>query len=159
DPRVGRDVTFGALLGVLVTILIESGRWVPAWFGLQPGLEAMQPLFPIDAASLIGAVLEIQTTTISLSLMLLSMLLLLRLVLRSVWLAACGFVPVATAYFCLQDPESTYSTWICIGLAVALCASVLVRFGLLATVVGLAVVSLLTLPLTTDSSAFHFGNG
>ena len=87
------------------------------------------------------------------------MLLLLRIVLRSVWLAACGFVLVNTVFFCLQEPEATYSTWICIGLAVTLCAWILVRFGLLATVVAYAVVAFLTLPITTDSSAFYFGNG
>ncbi len=119
------------------------------------------PLFPMDStASLIGAVLELQWAAIGYSLMLLMLLLLLRLVLRSVWLAACGFVLVATAYFCLQDPEPTYATWICIGLAVALFTWILVRFGLLATVTGLAVLNLLTaLPITTDSSAFYFGNG
>jgi hypothetical protein len=159
DPRVGRDLTFGSLLGVLIAILIKSGQWVPAWFGLQPGLDAMQVWFSMGAASLIGAVLELQWGVIGNSLMLLLLLLLLRLVLRSVWLAACGFVPVATAYFSLQDPEPTYSTWICIGLAVAPCAWILVRFGLLAIVVGFFVYGLLTLPITTDSSAFHFGNG
>jgi Protein kinase domain len=160
DPRVGRDILLGALLGVFVRILIESGRWVPAWFGLQPGMEVM-PLFSMDStASLIGAVLELQWSAIGHSLMFLLLLLLLKLVLRSVWLAACAFVPVATAYFCLPDPESTYATWICIGLTVALFAWIVVRFGLLATVTGLAVLNLLTaVPITTDSSAFHFGNG
>jgi hypothetical protein len=160
DPRVGRDLTFGSLLGVVVSILLKSGRWVPAWFGLQPGLDVM-PLFPMDStASLIGAVFELQWSAIGHSIMFLFLLLLLRLVLRSVWLAACAFVPVATAYFCLPDPEPTYATWICSGLAVALFAWILVRFGLLATVTGLTVLNLLTaLPITTDSSAFYFGNG
>jgi serine/threonine-protein kinase len=160
DPRVGRDLTFGSLLGVVVSILFKSGRWVPAWFGLQPGLEVM-PLFPMGStASLIGAVLELQWSAIGHSVMLLFLLLLLRLVLRSGWLAACAFIPVATAYFCLQDPEPTYATWICNGLAVALFTWILVRFGLLASVTGLTVLNLLTaLPITTDTSAFYFGNG
>src|SRR5262249_8698058 len=35
DPRVGRDLILGALLGVLIAILLRSGRVMPAWFGLQ----------------------------------------------------------------------------------------------------------------------------
>ncbi len=41
----------------------------------------------------------------------------------------------------------------------ALCAWILVRLGLLATVVAYTVVAFLALPITTDSSAFHFDNG
>jgi len=117
------------------------------------------PLYPMGTGSLIGAALELQMTAISFCLMLLSTLLLLRLVLRSVWLAACGFVLLNTAYFSLADAEPTYSIWICNGLAVALCAWILVRFGLLATVTGFVVLAFLSLPITTDFSALHFGHG
>jgi serine/threonine-protein kinase len=159
DPRVGRDLIFGSLLGVVVTILLKSGRWYPAWFGMQPGLEVV-PLFPMGStASLIGSVLEFQWSAVGFCLGFLLMLLLLKLLLRSVWLAAFGFVLLNAAYYCLRDPEATYAVWICTGLALALCAWILVRLGLLATVVAYTVVAFLALPITTDSSAFHFGYG
>jgi Protein kinase domain len=159
DPRIGRDILLGALFGVLVGNLFKFGRWIPTWFGLQPGLEPMPPMYAMDATSLIGAVLELQTTAVGFTLTLLSTLLLFRIVLRAVWLAACGFILLNTFLLGLAEPEPTYSTWICTGFAVALCVWVLVRFGLLAVVIGAFVLSLLLLPITTDSSIFHFSSG
>jgi serine/threonine-protein kinase len=159
DPRVGRDLILGALLGVLAAILIKSGRYIPSWFGLPSSLEPTPPIYPMDTASLIGAVLEWQALSISSGLVALSMLLLMRIVLRSLRLAACSFVLSNTIFFGLMETEPTYSTWCCMGLAVALWVWIMVRLGLLATVVGLAVQAMLTLPITTDSSAFHFSNG
>jgi serine/threonine-protein kinase len=159
DTLVGRDILLGTLLGVLVAILINLGRWAPAWFGLQPGIEPIHPHRTMDTASLIGAVLELQVIAVQLSLFFLTMLLVLRLLFRSLWLAACVFVLVNTALYCLAEPEPTTSTCLCIGLAVALAAWVQVRLGLLSGVVGYCVLMLLQLPMTTDSTAFHFGNG
>jgi hypothetical protein len=159
DPRVGRDIVLGALAGVLADIVVKSGRVVPAWFGLRASLELTPWMYPTDTASLIGVVLEWLVGSLTFGLSLLSMLLLLRIVLRSVWVAACGFVLLNTVFFCLGEAEPTILTWCCVGLAVALCVWIMVRLGLLATVVGLVVHGVLTLPITTDSSAFHFGNG
>jgi hypothetical protein len=108
---------------------------------------------------LVGALLEQRTSAIGLSLILVSVLLLLRIILRSVWLAASGFVVLNSTLFGLAQPEPTYSTWFCIGLAVTLCVWVLMRYGLLATVIGIVVWSPLTLAITTDTSVFHFSYG
>jgi hypothetical protein len=158
DPRVGRDFVLGALLGVLVTILLRFGRLIPTWFGAQASLERMPPVIPLDTASLIGMVLYGQASAISASLLQLSTLLLARIVLRSVRLAACSFVLVQTILFGLGEGTNV-AMWFCIGLSIALGAWVLVRLGLLSAVVGFVVLSLLTLPITTDSSAFYFNNG
>ena len=56
---------------------VAPGQWVPAWFGLQPGLQSILPELPVGAASLIGAVLEFQGTAIGINLMFLTLLLLL----------------------------------------------------------------------------------
>ena len=122
DTLVGRDIRLGTMLGVLVAILINLGRWAPAWFGLQPGLEPIHPRRTMDTVSLIGAVLELQVIAVQLSLFLLTMLLVLRLLLRSLWLAAGVFIVVNTTVFCLAEPESTISTCICIGLCRCPCS-------------------------------------
>ena len=87
----------------------------------------------MDTASLIGAVLEWQACSISIGLMLLSMLLLLRIVLRSVWLAACGFVLVNTTYFCLAGPRAHHLDVDLHRAGRRVVAWILVRFGLLAS--------------------------
>ena len=103
--------------------------------------------------------LAVQANAIGTTLILLSVLLLLRIMLRSVWLAALGFVMLNTVLIGLAEAEPTYSTWLGMALALALCAWVLVRFGLLANVTATVVFTVLYLPVTTDSFAFYFGNG
>ena len=96
----------------------------------------------MDTVSLIGAVLELQVIAVQLSLFLLTMLLVLRLLLRSLWLAAGGFVLVNTAFFCLAVSRSPQSRPASASvLPLRLRVWILVRFGLLAGVVGYGVLA------------------
>jgi hypothetical protein len=158
DPHVGRDLVLGAVLGVLVCILMRLSRVVPSWFGLASGLDMIPMIYPLGTASLIGAILDFHIYLISFNLISLLMLVFLRMATRSVRLAACCLAVLNTIYFCMIDQGSTSMTWPFMALAVVLGLWVLIRLGLLAAFIGHFVLLALNLPITTDSSAFHFGN-
>jgi serine/threonine-protein kinase len=160
DPRVGRDLLVGATAGVITYLLLRFSLALAFWVGLPSGLELVPLENPVGMASLFGGVLEVVASDVSYCLALLLMLLLLRIVLRSVRLAACGYILINSTVYCLMVPEASFLTWICIGLAVALSVWILIRLGLLASVVGTVVLFLQSnVPVTPDSSAFYYGQG
>jgi hypothetical protein len=86
-------------------------------------------------------------------------LVLLRIVLRYERLAAIVALFLFAAVFSLGNPGHVYVAWLPAGLYAGAVILLLTRFGLFAVVTTFVTTMLLNFPITTDSSAFYFGNG
>ena len=91
--------------------------------------------------------------------MILTLLVLLRIVLRYEWWAAIVALFLFAAVYSLLIPGHVYVAWLPAGLYIGAVILLLTRFGLFAVVTTFVTADLLKFPITTDSSAFYFGNG
>ena len=137
-----------------------------AAFSLQPclacrtGLEMSSPprslLGPMD---LIAEAVQLPFLGIGLALTILALLVLLRIVLRYERWAAIVALFLFAAVYSLLIPGHVYVAWLPAGLYIGAVILLLTRFGLFAVVTTFVTTDLLNFPITTDSSAFYFGNG
>ncbi len=164
DPRIGRDLLVGALVGAIIATMSSVNALAPGWLGLPWELKSSPSLSLLGPAVLTGQVLAAQLAAIANALFVLTLLLLFRVLFRGVTrdggrLAGCGVVVVMVVWLCLMEAGHPYVSWLVWGLNVTMLVWLLVRFGLLAAVSANVVIRLLQLPITTDTSAFYFGNG
>jgi hypothetical protein len=156
DPRVGRDMLIGAVVGVGFVIVEKVIHLIPGWLGWAPEMP-----FGIDLDTLLGArwvageVFYALNPTVFFPLLWLFFLVLLRVVLRREWLAAVAFVVIFVPIMTLG---ANYPVLAAIhGLVlVPVLYIVLVRFGLVATAM---MVFFTTIddwsPLTLDLSTWY----
>lgn len=156
DPLVGRDVLFGAGIGVLWVLLVNLRILVPGWVGRPdppPLLADLEVLLGVRYVAGWFAGMVVRILFEGLAAMFLFVL--VRILLRKRWLASA----VALALFSFTSPlvRGVFDS-IGVGFAVlgaALLMVSLFRFGLVATLAGFAVVALLTgLPLTPSLSTW-----
>ncbi len=157
DPLLGRDMLLGALLGTACVLLISSmyalaGRLGHSW-DIPPSV-ALGTLTGIRGV--IGQILAMQKEVLSDPLFLLVVLLLLTAVVRREWLA-CG---IAWALFSvgagrLMGVQSA-AIWVVVAIVMATYLTLLVRFGLLATIVfQFFYFLLMNCPLTSDFFSWY----
>jgi serine/threonine-protein kinase len=159
DPVVGRDTLVGLAWAFLFFLLMPLSRLVPTWLG-QPGpepsmgsLEALQ-----GPGMLLSTLLELASGSILFSMGVLLLFVLLRLLLRRDVLAMAA----VAAVWVLPSALSTWDTaWVSAVVSVVWAVGwilLLLRFGLLAAIVGCFANDLLeSLPLTTDLSSWTAG--
>jgi serine/threonine-protein kinase len=154
DPLVGRDILFGVLLGVAMTVVQLMARLLPRWVGRAPDRPG-----GVDLATLLGGrflfgeSLDSVIHALIIPMLLLVFLLLLSTLVRKQWLAALGIL----VFFGLVG-AATGGAIGALGATVwaAITLAALVRLGLLATVVLTAVSHVLELTvITTDLSAWY----
>ena len=159
DPVVGRDTLVGLAWAVAFVLLVPLSRLLPGWLGqaaLEPmvgWVEALQgPRF------VLSALVQMATVAILFSMAVLLLFVLTRLLLRSDLLAMAGIAAFAVATSLLGAGDAR---WMDAAVSVIWAVSwiaLLLRFGLLAAIVGhLANDVLESLPLTTDLSAWTAG--
>ncbi|HXU10676.1 MAG TPA: hypothetical protein VN898_01815, partial [Candidatus Binatia bacterium] len=162
DPLVGRDLLVGTVFGVAAAVNVRLAEWLPGRLGLPParppvslwGLEALRGL-----PQAVTAALAIHTTSAVTTFMPVMLFLVARLLLRRTWPAV---VVVSIIGALINVPESgsavVYAAFIVIVLAMFW--TLLLRFGLLATVTCISIIDLLTqVPLTFDLSSWRAGAG
>jgi hypothetical protein len=155
DPVVGRDVLFGVGLGVLFALIFRSLMFwsVDEGFSAQGDVDLL-----LGLRHTVGVVLEEAPYAIRNVLLYFFVLFVLRVLLRNQWAAAIAF----TAFWTLVNALGNDRAWVgaLAGLLYFGTASfVVVRWGLLAFVVGAFVSPLLfDVPATLDASAWYFGN-
>jgi len=159
DPVVGRDTLAGLAWAVAFVLLVPVLRLVPLWLG-QPELEpSMGWLESLQGPGmLLASLLEIASDAILFSMGCLLLFVLLRLLLRTDALALAGVAAITILPSAVGAPDSA---WLVGATAVLWAVSwilLLLRFGLLAAIVGLLANDLLeSLPLTTDLSSWTGG--
>ena len=152
DPLVGRDLLLGIGVGGLAALL-ELLRWaIP---GGRPYFPALNAVSGIRWTA--GATLEMFGSALFVVLLYLFLMFVLRALLRKTWLYTGVFILLAAGL----ESAGTSRPWVDVPLrlaVVAIMTFVLLRLGLLATIVAYAVPQiLLNLPITLDSSSWYFG--
>jgi hypothetical protein len=153
DPLVGRDVLFGAVLGVSWCLIFIIDNIVLSQFGSSPGLGNTD--YFLGARRAVGAILSQIPNSIAGSLIFFFLIFLLRAILRKQWLAAAGFVLIYTAMNCLGSNHPWVDAPFVI-VTYSIAALVVVRFGLVALAAGIFVANLIgNLPGTVNFSAWY----
>ncbi len=157
DPVVGRDVLFGAALGVTWVLMLRASD-------LLTGGESFDS-FPGNTDVLtgvrgtIGIVLERAPYAIRNVLLFFFLLFVIRRVVRSEWGAALIFAGTFALLSALGNDDHPWLNALMSFLYFGSGAFVVLRWGLVSFATGLFVSDLLVhLPATVDSSAWYFGN-
>ncbi len=159
DPVVGRDTLVGLAWALAFVLLLPLLRLLPTWLG-QPGQEPMMgSLASLQGPGmLLSAFLEMASGSILFSMGVLLLFVLLRLLLRTDALAIAGVAAITILPSALGAWDAA---WIVAVVSVVWAVSwilLLLRFGLLAAIVGLFANHILeSLPLTTDLSSWTAG--
>jgi hypothetical protein len=156
DPLVGRDVLYGAVVGVLFCDLFDLRYRLEAPLGAPPSLANTDYLGSFRLA--LGAGLMHVPGSITSTLLLFLILFLLRVLLRKSWLAAAGFILLFTA---MKAVSSNYPAveWPMEAILYTTLAAGALRFGLVALTVTLFTADLaVNIPVTLNPSAWYFTN-
>jgi serine/threonine-protein kinase len=159
DPLVGRDLLFGVAYGVLQAALTWSGIGLVHRFGGIEPVPVMPVLDPLLGTRYVfSAGFALLYSSILSALAFFVLLFLLRIILRKEWLAAVAFLAIVA----VSGTVGREVPWIQGPLALlsaVLAASVLLRLGLVAYMVGSCVVFMLTtgFPLSVDPSRWYTG--
>jgi serine/threonine-protein kinase len=157
DPVVGRDVLFGAALGVAWVLMIRGidlasgGRSLAEFPGSIEVLSGLRSTF--------GVVLGQAPYAIRNVLLYFFLLFVLRVLLRNQWAAALAFVGMFTLLSALGEEDTPWLGALMAFLYFGTGAIVVLRWGLLSYAVAHFVTAILvSLPATLDTSAWYFGN-
>jgi predicted Ser/Thr protein kinase len=154
DPLVGRDVLYGAVIGILFCDIFVLAYHLAARLGAPSAIADTNYLGSARIA--IGAWLEHIPGSISGTLLVFLILFLFRVLLRKSWLGAIGFILLFTA---LKSVSSDYPavSWPIEAILYTILAAGALRFGLVALVVALFTADMaLNIPITLNPSAWYF---
>jgi hypothetical protein len=150
DPRVGRDVLWGVLLGATGSVAVILVNAIPTWFPFARQT-TMPPLVSLGAGmSPLAALLQVPITSLVRALSLVCLAFLLRLMVRRRWavFACLWLVGVLLAWGAENVPLEAPGA-IVMGLVMAIAVT---RFGLLATAAfTAATLVLISFPLLLSS--------
>jgi serine/threonine-protein kinase len=156
DPLVGRDVLFGAVLGVAWTLLFQLGYLALQRLGASPVLSSTE--FLMGGRATLAGLLTHLIYSIRGTLILFFLLAMFRVVLRRPALAAAAFVLFVSASKFLGSEHP----WVDAPLQILLysgAAFVVVRFGLVALASGILVADLLlNIPVATRLSDWYMAS-
>jgi predicted Ser/Thr protein kinase len=156
DPVVGRDLLFSALAGVSYCLLISASMYLALRGGVAPvGNFRLDNL--LGGRAVAGFYFQHVLWALRGALMMLMLLFVLRLILRKEWLAAVAFVIILTAsrYSGAGDQVAlTLGTYV---LIYALLVAILLRQGLLATVITMFIIDATNSALSTRDVFAWYG--
>jgi hypothetical protein len=159
DPVVGRDTLVGLAWAVAFILLEPLYRLVPVWLG-APGPEPATGWYEalLGPGALASAVLQMATSSIVFSMGALLLFVLTRLLLRRDWLAVTGIAALTVGSSLLAPGDAPWVAALVSVLWAVSWIALLLRFGLLAAIVGHFAYGLLeSLPLTADLSSWTAG--
>jgi serine/threonine-protein kinase len=155
DPLVGRDLLYSVGIGAVLALLNLIGTTArgPSTGPDFPDVSALS-----GTLSMIGAVLRAFGNEVIETLLLFFMLFILRVVLRNQWAAVAGVAALVTLISVAQTGFQRPDLSFVVGIAGSvLLAVVILRFGLIAAMFGLAIQDILRLPHMLDFSAWYAG--
>ena len=154
DPRVGRDLLFGGVGGMLAVAAFNLPQ-AARWFGLPPPVPTPSGLSALGGMKLLlASLILIPTASFVVPVGILLVLLIARLIFKKPWLADPAAVAAVSLLFVAstQDWLFTVSRVLILTLATV----VLTRLGLFALMVTIAFSSWDIVPLTTDPASWYF---
>jgi predicted Ser/Thr protein kinase len=155
DPLVGKDVLFGIVFGVVLSMIFYSYGLIEVRFGDSPAIADSG--FLLDARRVLGNWLVRVLWEVQGTLIFFFLLFLLRVVLRNKWLAATVFVAIWVSFKSL-GAEHLPIHILAMTLIYGLAAFAMIRFGLITLVTSFFVTDvLLNLPMTFDLSSWYIG--
>jgi len=157
DPLLGRDVLFGLVLGVFWIIVFQVFIAFSIRTGSVPNTGNME--FLLGARHAVGAWLRfIPTSGVQGTFVFFFLIFLLRLVLRSQWLAAAAFVLLFSVMQSLQA-DLFWVGFPAFVIVYSLAAIALVRFGLISLAAALFATDVtLNTPMTANFSNWFVGS-
>jgi serine/threonine-protein kinase len=161
DPRVGRDVLLGVLVGVLFQLFDQVGRTLPALFGLTTAVPYFDWWIPntlVRGYWIGNFVINVVYCFRWAFFDKLLVFLMFRVVLRHPLSAAVIFVLYSTAVWVGNSVgfhASSASYWLFGVLLQALAVCLLIRVGVLAVITAYFVWYTVCFPLTTDLTAWN----
>ena len=148
DPLVGRDLLIGCLAGVAISLLVAAHQAAPVLFGLPPGRPDNVGFVPDNLLGVLGLrhqlaqMLLLYRSAVVTTLSYVVVLVTLRLLVRSSWiafgLATLVFMPLA-----MPGGEMVALDVVFASVSTVLLLVVLMRVGLLAAMVAIAINSTL----------------
>ena len=154
DPRVGRDLLFGGVGGILANAIISLPH-AATWFSLPPPPPAGGGLVALGGVNhLMAALISIPPVAFIVPVGILLVLLIARLIFKRPWLAYLVAIAVVALNFraWAQDPFLASSQV----LTLVLVTVILTRLGLFALMVTIAFLSWDVVPLTVDPASWYF---
>jgi len=156
DPLVGRDLLFAIPIAAGMVLLATEYYQLLLGTSAEPHFPRLQSLN--GTRLLTSEMLMAVTNGLFLTLLLFFVLFLLRWVLRKQWIALSAFIAIFVAIE-IQGSSHLWQDGAFLAIFAAVWAGVLLRFGLLATMVVDAVRNILqNLPHTLDTSAWYMGS-
>jgi len=156
DPLVGRDVLFGLVLGVFWIVVFQIFIAYLIHRGSAPNSGNSEYL--LGARHAVGAWLLLIPGSVQGTFLFFFLIFLLRLVLRSQWLAAGAFVLLFSVMQSLRN-QDFWVAFLAFVIIYSLAAIALVRFGLISLAAALFVTDLLlNTPMTANFSNWFIGS-
>ena len=157
DPRVGRDLLFGGVAGMLAVAIFSLPETAP-WFGLTPPTPTAGGLLALGGVErLMASLIAIPQSSFFVPVAILLVLLIARLIFKRPWLAYLVlFVAFGLLVFLRTDLASQPLTPVRTLLILALATVILTRLGLFAMMVTIAFSSWDQVPLTIDPASWYF---
>ena len=160
DARVGSDVLLGVVAGVLSYLAVNAGILGSLWLNLKTRLIQPRTWSNRGGVEFIAQLLDWSRGAIWMGLVILTLLLILRIILRSERLAAVVYVFSITFLNSFTTEGHPAVSWLPQLLNVSLIIWLLTRYGLLVVVTNFLVFFLLTNnPFTVDSESMFFTDG
>jgi hypothetical protein len=154
DPRVGRDLLFGGVGGILATAIISLPH-AATWFSLPPPTPVGGGLSALGGVNhLMAALISIPQVAFIVPVAILLVLLIARLIFKKPWLAYPAAIAIVALNFSAwaDDPLLAASQVLILVLATV----ILTRLGLFALMVTIAFSSWDLVPLTVDPASWYF---
>ena len=159
DPLVGRDILVGGVWFLANVLLQTLKLQLPAWKGMPPLVPHLGQAAAFGGTGAqLGTIASAAVNAMFLPMFLLLLLLALRALLRNVWLASAVFIGMFVLLG-LGNPADRVGPAALSGIAGVATLVVLLRFGLLAFMVGRFFALLVDgFPITFDASAWYAGS-
>jgi hypothetical protein len=155
DPMIGRDLLAGAAFGIFSQVLGSLDLFYNKWRGLPPPVPDATAFKIFTGGRILFAQLfSTIPNSIFNGLALMLMVVILQIILRNRWVAAGAFMLIFVGQSALQG-ASAFNVYFVQVIAVALLIFLVLRFGLLALTVYVFMQQIMSVPITTDTSAWY----
>jgi hypothetical protein len=155
DPMIGRDLLAGVAFGIFSQVLGNLDIFYNKWRGLPPPIPEVNAFKIFTGGRIVFAQLfSTVPTAIFNGLALMLIVVILQIILRNRWVAAAAFMAIFVGQNWLQG-GTAFNVYFIRVIDVALLTFLVLRFGLLALTIYIFMQQVMSVPITTDTSAWY----